>query len=44
MGVSGEIIEGPIWKPGRYGDFIEISFDYPETLWPWTGYLGNYLF
>lgn len=40
MGVSGEIESVPVFKPGNNGHWLELSFSYPEFLWPWTGYLG----
>jgi len=43
MGVSGELESAPIWKPARNGELLELSFSYPEVLWPWSGYLGIYL-
>ena len=29
--------------PGTNGKMLDVRFDYPKTLWPWTGYLGIYL-
>lgn len=40
MGVSGELENPPTWKPAKNGDLVELSFSFPEVLWPWSGYLG----
>ncbi|XP_013785055.1 membrane-bound transcription factor site-1 protease-like [Limulus polyphemus] len=45
MGVSGRIVEKPIWHPytPQYGHHLELAFSYPEVLWPWSGYLALHL-
>eukprot|EP00008_Paramoeba_atlantica_P013188 CAMPEP_0201477864 /NCGR_PEP_ID=MMETSP0151_2-20130828/2812_1 /ASSEMBLY_ACC=CAM_ASM_000257 /TAXON_ID=200890 /ORGANISM="Paramoeba atlantica, Strain 621/1 / CCAP 1560/9" /LENGTH=858 /DNA_ID=CAMNT_0047858729 /DNA_START=531 /DNA_END=3107 /DNA_ORIENTATION=- len=40
LGVSGEIEGTPEWIGGVNGEHLEISFQYEEVLWPWSGYLG----
>lgn len=40
MGVTGEFI-GPIrWLPGEHGERIQIAFERPSVLWPWSGWLA----
>lgn len=43
MGVSGEIEGTPVWKPGKNGELLEISFTHSELLWPWSGYLAVHI-
>ena len=38
--VTGRLTEEPIWKGGMNGEMLEITFDYPHFLWPWSGNLG----
>ncbi|KAL4234848.1 Membrane-bound transcription factor site-1 protease [Mactra antiquata] len=42
MGVSGKIVDKPIWEPYRqhFGDYLDIAVSYSKTLWPWSGYLA----
>ncbi|XP_074645435.1 membrane-bound transcription factor site-1 protease-like [Tubulanus polymorphus] len=42
MGVSGKIVDKPIWQPftPQFGNYIEVAFSYSHTLWPWSGYLA----
>ncbi|XP_013391143.1 membrane-bound transcription factor site-1 protease-like [Lingula anatina] len=42
MGVSGKILEKPLWQPytPQFGNYIEVAFSYPTELWPWSGYLA----
>lgn len=43
MGVSGEIVSEPVWKAGKNGELLEVSFAYSDLLWPWTGYISLHL-
>ncbi|KAK3868639.1 hypothetical protein Pcinc_025981 [Petrolisthes cinctipes] len=45
MGVSGRIIEKPVWHPytPQFGQHLEISFTYSEVLWPWSGHLAVWI-
>jgi len=44
MGVVGEIVETPTWSPTNDGGkLLDVRFDYPEQLWPWSGHLGIFL-
>lgn len=44
MGVSGEISEGPFWKPlNSMGEKLDVSFSHSDLIWPWTGYLSLHL-
>lgn len=42
MGVSGKIVSRPKWEPyaPQHGSYIDVSFTYSKTLWPWSGYLA----
>eukprot|EP01101_Sappina_pedata_P008076 TRINITY_DN4409_c0_g1_i2.p1 TRINITY_DN4409_c0_g1~~TRINITY_DN4409_c0_g1_i2.p1 ORF type:complete len:381 (+),score=93.14 TRINITY_DN4409_c0_g1_i2:871-2013(+) len=40
MGVSGRVVSSPRWVSVQNGEKIEMSFDYPEVIWPWTGYFA----
>ncbi|XP_033110003.1 membrane-bound transcription factor site-1 protease-like isoform X1 [Anneissia japonica] len=42
MGVSGRIIDKPVWHPytPQNGNFIEVAISYSPLLWPWSGYLA----
>lgn len=40
MGVAGEFIGTPQFRPGTNGNFLEISYTHSDLLWPWTGWLG----
>lgn len=40
MGVTGEFV-GPIrWLPGINGERVQIAFERPSVLWPWSGWLA----
>ncbi|XP_045605609.1 membrane-bound transcription factor site-1 protease [Procambarus clarkii] len=45
MGVSGRIVEKPIWHPytPQYGHHLDIAFTYSEVLWPWSGHLAVWI-
>jgi membrane-bound transcription factor site-1 protease len=44
MGVVGEIIETPTWTPTNDGGkLLDVRFEYPAQLWPWSGHLGIFL-
>lgn len=45
MGVSGRIVEKPIWHPytPQYGHHLNIAFTYSEVLWPWSGHLAVWI-
>uniref|UniRef100_A0A6B2KXI5 Uncharacterized protein n=1 Tax=Arcella intermedia TaxID=1963864 RepID=A0A6B2KXI5_9EUKA len=43
MGVTGQIMNEPEWLPGTNGHLVEVSFTYPKSLWPWSGYLAVHL-
>jgi membrane-bound transcription factor site-1 protease len=43
MGVSGKLVGPPRWIAGTNGNFLEVSFSYPEIFWPWTGNLGLHI-
>lgn len=45
MGVSGRIIEKPIWHPytPQFGQHLNIAFTYSEVLWPWSGHLAVWI-
>lgn len=40
MAVTGRLKEPPTWKAGTNGQFLKLSFDWPEYVWPWSGYIG----
>ncbi len=29
-----------MWLAGLNGEHLMLSFDWPEYIWPWSGYLG----
>jgi membrane-bound transcription factor site-1 protease len=43
MGVVGKVVGTPQWKQGKNGHLLELSFSYPDRIWPWTGWLGIYV-
>ncbi|XP_052230878.1 membrane-bound transcription factor site-1 protease-like [Dreissena polymorpha] len=45
MGVTGKIVDKPVWEPygPHNGDYIDVSFSYSQTLWPWSGYLAVWI-
>lgn len=42
LGVTGRVVGKPTWHPylPHNGHFLEVSLSYPQTLWPWSGYLA----
>lgn len=43
MGVVGKIVDPPQWKQGKNGHLLELSFSYPDKIWPWSGWLGIHI-
>mmetsp|Transcript_28999 Transcript_28999/g.55594 ORF Transcript_28999/g.55594 Transcript_28999/m.55594 type:complete len:1292 (+) Transcript_28999:258-4133(+) len=43
MGLTGWLEAPPEFVPGRNGQHLEVTFDHPERLWPWAGYLAIYI-
>ncbi|XP_071545683.1 membrane-bound transcription factor site-1 protease [Panulirus ornatus] len=45
MGVSGRIVDKPIWHPytPQFGHHLDIAFTYSEVLWPWSGHLAVWI-
>ncbi len=40
LGVTGEFV-GPIrWLPGANGEHVQVAFERPAVLWPWSGWLA----
>jgi membrane-bound transcription factor site-1 protease len=40
LGVTGEFV-GPIrWLPGVNGEHVQVAFERPAVLWPWSGWLA----
>nr|XP_002122807.1 membrane-bound transcription factor site-1 protease [Ciona intestinalis] len=42
MGVAGTIKGSPTWHPytSHNGKYIDVSFSYSNSLWPWSGYFA----
>ena len=42
MGVTGYILNKPIWQPyiSANGKLIEVSLSYSQIIWPWSGWLA----
>ncbi|XP_071958480.1 membrane-bound transcription factor site-1 protease-like isoform X2 [Antedon mediterranea] len=42
MGVSGRIIDKPVWHPytPQNGNYIEVAISHSSLLWPWSGFLA----
>ena len=42
MGVTGYILNKPIWQPyiSANGKLIEVSLSYSHIIWPWSGWLA----
>lgn len=40
MAVTGRLEGPPVWEAGLNGEHLALSFDWPEYIWPWSGYLG----
>jgi membrane-bound transcription factor site-1 protease len=43
MGLTGWLEQPPQWFPGRNGKHLDLRFEYPKKLWPWSGYLALYV-
>ena len=44
MGVVGELADPPKWTPSNDGGkLLDVRFEYPEQLWPWSGHLGIFI-
>ncbi len=44
MGVSGRVVEGPVFEPADEGGrLLQLTFEHSTLLWPWSGYLAIYL-
>lgn len=44
MGVVGELDGDPTWAPADEGGrLLDVRFDYPSQLWPWSGHLALFL-
>lgn len=43
MGVTGKVVGTPTWKQGKNGHLLELSFSFPERIWPWSGWLGIHI-
>ncbi|KAI3781823.1 hypothetical protein L2E82_11849 [Cichorium intybus] len=44
MGVIGYFSGPPTWIPATdSGNLLDIRFTYPDTIWPWTGYLALHI-
>eukprot|EP00808_Paulinella_micropora_P009042 g61565.t1 len=41
VSVSGKVWGAPQWKPDSSAlDILDLSFGYPDVVWPWTGYFS----
>ena len=43
QGLLGWLEGPPAWEPKSGGNHLDVAFDYPAKLWPWSGYLALYL-
>ena len=45
MAVTGRVVGSPTWHPYRpqHGELLNISFEYSEVIWPWSGYLAIFI-
>ena len=45
MSVTGKILEPPKWHPykSQNGQLLNLSFEYSDVIWPWSGYLAVYI-
>ena len=45
MSVTGKLVDTPVWHPykAQSGELLELSFQYSEILWPWSGYLAVFI-
>ena len=42
MAVTGRLTGTPVWHPYKpeNGELLDLSFEYSEVIWPWSGYLA----
>ena len=40
MGVVGEIVGTPRWRPASNGERVQLTFSHSRVLWPWSGWLA----
>ncbi|EFC47310.1 subtilisin-like serine peptidase [Naegleria gruberi] len=40
MSASGRVVGEPVFVPGKYGDFLDVTFTHPRVMWPYSGWLG----
>ena len=44
MGVVGRLEEAPVWTASDEGGrLLDVRFEWPRQLWPWSGHLGVFL-
>uniref|UniRef100_A0A6A7G1N4 Membrane-bound transcription factor site-1 protease n=3 Tax=Hirondellea gigas TaxID=1518452 RepID=A0A6A7G1N4_9CRUS len=45
MGVSGRIINGPVWHPytPQNGEYLNVGFTHSDVLWPWSGWMAVWI-
>lgn len=45
MAVTGKITDTPKWHPykSQNGGILNISFEYSDVIWPWSGYLAVFV-
>ncbi len=45
MSVTGKVSGEPVWHPykSQNGEFLELSFQYSDVIWPWSGYLAVFI-
>ena len=45
MSVTGKVSGEPTWHPYKTqnGEFLELSFQHSEVIWPWSGYLAIFI-
>jgi len=44
MGLTGEFSGKPTFTPTNPGgQLLDVQFEYPDVLWPWSGYLALYI-
>jgi membrane-bound transcription factor site-1 protease len=40
LGMTGWLEGPPRWEPAANGELLDVSVSWPETMWPWSGWLG----
>ena len=45
MSVTGHVVGSPVWHPYKpqNGEFLNISFEFSDVIWPWSGYLAVHI-